>query len=109
MRSLLSGLARVHSNAMFIRSLFEFLALEPRIVSPASSVTAPYRLQRGVRFRDVTFAYRAFDGVAYSQTATATLVFPNERPVANDDQFVVRSDDGPLPATRDGFEPALGE
>ena len=50
-------------------------------------------------FGDVDFAYRAFDGVAYSEVATAILVFPNERPTAIDDRFVVRSDDRALPAT----------
>jgi len=57
MRSLLSGLARIRANSLFIESLFEFLALEPHIVSPKDPVAPPARLQHGIRFRNVTFCY----------------------------------------------------
>jgi len=84
MRSLLSGVARVHSNALFIRSLFEFLALEPRIVSPASPVTMAPRIQRGIRFRNVTFSYPGSSHLALDRFnlhivagRTAAIVGPN--------------------------------
>ncbi len=57
MRSLLSGLGRVYANSLFVDDLSEFLALEPRIASPAAAVPPPEQRASGLRFRDVTFCY----------------------------------------------------
>lgn len=56
-RSLLSGVGQLYANSVFLDNLFEYLALEPRIVSPASPVATPGRVGGGIRFRDVTFRY----------------------------------------------------
>ena len=60
-RSLLSALARMHANALFINDLSEFLALEPQIALAVSAAVAPARLREGIRFRNVTFAYLGAD------------------------------------------------
>ncbi len=60
-RSLLSSLASMHTSALFIKSLFEFLALEPEIVSPKEPAAAPVRLRQGIRFQNVTFSYPGAD------------------------------------------------
>ena len=57
MRSLLSGVGQLYANSVFLENLFEFLALEPKIASPAAPVAPPARLTGGIRFRDVTFRY----------------------------------------------------
>ncbi len=84
MRSLLSNIARIHTNALFIEALFEFLALEPRIASPGKPIGVPSPVQDGIRFRNVTFRYPgsatpALDGFNLQVKAgqTAAIVGPN--------------------------------
>ena len=84
MRSLLSNIARIHTNALFIEALFEFLALEPRIASPGKPIGVPSPVQDGIRFRNVTFRYPgsarpALDGFNLHVKAgqTAAIVGPN--------------------------------
>ncbi len=57
MRTLLSNLGQLYSHTLFLANLFEFLALQPRVVSPARPVAAPLTLRSEIRFRDVTFRY----------------------------------------------------
>jgi ATP-binding cassette subfamily B protein len=59
-RSLLANVGHLYYNSLFLGNLFEFLALEPRVVDPprpASSAKTPAGLREGVRFRQVTFRY----------------------------------------------------
>lgn len=56
-RSLLGNIGNIYRNSLFIGNLFEFLQLQPTIIDPALPVPAPTVLQRGIRFRGVTFAY----------------------------------------------------
>jgi ATP-binding cassette subfamily B protein len=55
-RSLLGNVGQLYANALFLGNLFEFLALEPKVVSPShpQPVGAP---QQGIRFRQVSFRY----------------------------------------------------
>jgi ATP-binding cassette subfamily B protein len=57
LRSLLSTVGQLYSNILFLENLFEFLALGPRISSPAEPVEPPAERPPRVVFRDVTFAY----------------------------------------------------
>jgi ATP-binding cassette subfamily B protein len=57
MRSLLGDLEQLYSNSLFLGNLFEFLALEPHVASPARPAPAPVALKHGIRFRQVTFSY----------------------------------------------------
>jgi ATP-binding cassette subfamily B protein len=64
MRTLLGHVNQVYTNTLFLGDLFDFLALEPRIVSPPRPVPAPAALKEGVRFRQVTFRYPGGNRVA---------------------------------------------
>jgi ATP-binding cassette subfamily B protein len=56
-RSLLESVAQIYTNSLFLGTLFEFLALQPRVVErPGGARPAP-SLREGVRFRGVAFAY----------------------------------------------------
>ena len=57
MRSLLDNLGQLYYNSLFLGNLFEFLALEPAVLSPPSPQPAPAALGAGIRFRNVTFRY----------------------------------------------------
>jgi ATP-binding cassette, subfamily B, bacterial len=57
MRSLLDNVSQLYSNSLFLGNLFEFLALEPTLLSPPSPQPAPVELRIGIRFRNVTFRY----------------------------------------------------
>jgi len=56
-RVLLDNLGQLYQNLLFLGNLFEFLALEPRVVSPPEPVTVPESVRSGVRFEGVTFRY----------------------------------------------------
>ena len=57
MRSTLSNVGQIYNNSLFLGNLFEFLDLEPQVVSPAEPVALPTNLYDGIRFRQVTFYY----------------------------------------------------
>lgn len=63
-RTLLENVGQLYANILFLGNLFEFLALEPRIVSPPSPRPMPVRLREGIRFRDITFRYPGSDRCA---------------------------------------------
>ena len=48
----------------FHGNLFEFLALQPQVVSPKEAVIPPLRLRDGIRFEDVTFRYPGSSKIA---------------------------------------------
>jgi ATP-binding cassette subfamily B protein len=56
MRSLLQNLGQIYGNMLFLGNLFEFLALEPGIVSSSQAQTVQPP-KEGLRFVDVTFRY----------------------------------------------------
>ena len=57
MRSLLQNLGQLYSSSLFLGNLFEFLALEPTVLSPSSSLPMPPALKSGIHFERVTFQY----------------------------------------------------
>jgi ATP-binding cassette subfamily B protein len=57
MRSLLENVGQVYANVLFLGNLFEFLALEPKIVDPGSPVPAPPAVKTAIRFHGVSFRY----------------------------------------------------
>ena len=79
MRALLTNIGQIYNNGLFLDNLFEFLDLETQITEPANPVMAPTRLQRGIRFRDVTFRYPGTDRVALQDF---NLTIPAGRTVA---------------------------
>ena len=57
MRSLLGNVGQLYANILFLGNLFEFLAMEPQVLSPPRPSPAPAALGQGIRFHQVTFHY----------------------------------------------------
>ena len=57
LRSLLSSIGQTINHSLYLESLFAYLDLETKIVSPMAPVEFPAVIKHGVRFRDVTFRY----------------------------------------------------
>lgn len=57
MESLVSGLAGVSEQALFIKDLFDFFQTNPTIASKPDSLPAPRPIRSGFEFRNVSFAY----------------------------------------------------
>jgi ATP-binding cassette subfamily B protein len=56
-RTLLENLGQLYQNSLFLGNLFEFLALEPQVVSPEQPIPAPLRVGEGIVFSNVVFRY----------------------------------------------------
>jgi len=56
-RSLLETLGEAVSNTLFMENLFEFLTVEPEIVSATSPAPVPAMDPLAITFRDITFRY----------------------------------------------------
>lgn len=54
---LLQGFNDVSEQALFLSDLFDFFAMEPRIVSKEQALPAPRPIESGFEFREVSFAY----------------------------------------------------
>lgn len=57
LRSLLESAGRIYRSVLFLGKLFEFLAQEPKLVTPAEPLPVPPSLKEGLRFDAVRFAY----------------------------------------------------
>ena len=58
--SLVSSIAALYDNRLFVGNLFDFLDFEPQIVSPADPLPMPEKIE-SVEFRDITFRYPDMD------------------------------------------------
>jgi ATP-binding cassette, subfamily B, bacterial len=56
-RTLLENVGQLYQNSLFLGNLFEFLKLQPEVVSPAAPAVIPLELRDGIRFRNVSFRY----------------------------------------------------
>ena len=56
MSSLVSGVSGIYEQRLFVGNLFEFLKLEPNIVSPADPIPFPEKID-SVEFDNITFSY----------------------------------------------------
>ena len=56
-RALLENVGQVYQNSLFLGNLFEFLELEPQVVSPRNAVAAPACLGTGIQFHNIMFRY----------------------------------------------------
>ena len=85
LRSLLESVGQLYSNSLFLGNLFEFLALEPRVVEPsAEQARVVEDVRREIRFDAVTFRYpeserKALDNFSLKIRAgqIAAIVGPN--------------------------------
>ena len=60
MSTLVTSVARLYDNRLFISNLFEFLNLKPNIVSPSDPIAVPEKID-SIELRDVTFRYQDMD------------------------------------------------
>lgn len=58
MRSLLQNVGQLYANSLFIGDLFEFLALQPKIISSENAIEIPARMEKGITFENVSFSYK---------------------------------------------------
>jgi ATP-binding cassette subfamily B protein len=56
-RSLLDSLNRLYESNLFLDNLMTYLELQPKLATPAISVTAPAPLRQGIEFKNVSFRY----------------------------------------------------
>jgi ATP-binding cassette subfamily B protein len=85
LRLLLENVGQLYSNSLFLGNLFEFLALEPKVVEPSGDQSRVVEdLRREVRFDAVTFRYpeserKALDNFSLRIRAgqIAAIVGPN--------------------------------
>ncbi len=56
-RELLRSVGELYQNTLFLGNLFEFLALEPQVVSRPAPVSFPRQLREGIRFQNISFRY----------------------------------------------------
>jgi len=63
-RSLLENVGQLYQNSLFLGNIFEFLALEPQVVSPEEPAATPACLREGIRFQGVTFRYPGAGNIA---------------------------------------------
>jgi len=77
MRTLLENAGQLYGNSLFLGNLFEFLALEPKIVSTPGPPVREVRT--GISFKDVSFSYPDASGKALDDF---TMTIPKEKIVA---------------------------
>lgn len=58
--TLVNSISGLYDNRLFIGNLFEFLDLEPTVISPEKPVLFPEKVE-SVEFRDITFRYPKMD------------------------------------------------
>lgn len=61
MQMTLYYLASVYENNLFVSQYFEFLDLQPAVVTPPSARSFPVPIQKGLELRHVTFTYPGTD------------------------------------------------
>ncbi len=55
--SVLTGVAGLYEDNLFLSNFYKFMDLKPRVLAPAKPEPTPTRISRGIEFRDVHFAY----------------------------------------------------
>lgn len=56
-RSILAGAGDIYEQSLYLKDLFDFLEIEPTIVSSPDALTVPAVISRGFEFLDVGFRY----------------------------------------------------
>jgi ATP-binding cassette subfamily B protein len=77
MENLVSGLAGVAEQALFIKDLFDFFQTSPTITSKPDALPAPRPIRSGFEFRNVSFAYPGSDQQVL--TDVSFRFYPQER------------------------------
>ncbi len=79
MNTLLTGVAGLYEDAIFLTSLYEFLDITPGVREPESPKTFPAPVQGEIRFDHVSFRYPGSEQAALSDIS---LTIPRGRTVA---------------------------
>lgn len=80
MRTLLENAGQLYGNSLFLGNLFEFLALEPRIICRGGTPWLPLsEVKHGITFKDVSFSYPDASGKALDDF---TMTIPQGKIVA---------------------------
>lgn len=66
LRGLLGGVGQTMNNSLYLESLFAYLDLESKVVSPAAPIPYPVKIESGIRFNRVTFCYPGAERPAIS-------------------------------------------
>jgi ATP-binding cassette subfamily B protein len=61
LQNVVSGLASLYEDSLFLTNLYEFLDLQPRIVEPSTPRPLAIPLRQGITFEHVRFSYGASD------------------------------------------------
>ena len=84
LQSVLSGLAGLYEDNLFLTYFYEFMALEPHLQSPSDPKPVPRPMRQGVVFDEVTFQYPETARTALDRVSleikpgeVAALVGPN--------------------------------
>jgi ATP-binding cassette subfamily B protein len=56
-RTLLDSVGRIYQNSLFLTNLFDFLALEPKVVTPPAPAKVPSQRPCSIELRGVSFCY----------------------------------------------------
>jgi len=64
MQALLQNVGQLYANSLFLGNLFEFLALEPKVIDRPHPRPVPHALTDGVRFERVAFRYPGSERLA---------------------------------------------
>ena len=64
MHTLLQNVGQLYANSLFLGNLFEFLALEPKVIDPPHPRPIPQALTEGIRFEQVAFRYPGSERLA---------------------------------------------
>jgi ATP-binding cassette subfamily B protein len=84
LQSLLGGLAGLYEDNLFLTYLYDFLALEPKVLEPPHPRPVPRPMKRGIVFDEVSFHYPDTERTALQDVSltvrpdeVAALVGPN--------------------------------
>ncbi len=61
MESLVSGLAGISEQSLFIKDLFDFFDSKPTIISKPDAISVPHPIKTGFEFENVSFSYPGSD------------------------------------------------
>ena len=72
---ILSGFNDISEQAVFLKDLFDFFAMEPthRVAAP-NALPAPRPIRQGFEFRNVAFAYPGQSSARSSKTSTSACI-----------------------------------
>ena len=63
LRDMLSGLAGLYEDNLFLSKFYEFIDLAPRVAEPEQATPVPRPIRQGITFHDVGFQYPTGEGM----------------------------------------------